>query len=265
MVEPFGFIVTRHVNSETTNQYWMECCQCIRRFYIDKIIIIDDNSDLLYLTNDHEQYGNIEVIISEYPQRGEILAYYYLFKRHPFHRAIILHDSVFIQKYVEFSIYTHPVHFLWDFQHTWDNPTRELALLQNIYKDPIPNDFLQFYSNKELWSGCYGVQCIIDYAFLCSLEEKYNLFECLYWVKTREDRMDMERIFGCICGYEMQHFHTDIVTNEHTVSVFRNIFEYTYEATGNNKYYHYYYDEYLNDKQTGDFHGKPFIKIWTGR
>ena len=39
----FGFIITRHVNSPTTNKYWNQCVKCIRTFYpFVKIVIIDD-------------------------------------------------------------------------------------------------------------------------------------------------------------------------------------------------------------------------------
>ena len=40
----FGFIITRHVNSVKTNNYWNHCVKLIRTFYpLRKIIIIDDN------------------------------------------------------------------------------------------------------------------------------------------------------------------------------------------------------------------------------
>ena len=42
-METYGFIITRHVNSEKTNKYWNKCVKCIRTFYpLKKIIIIDD-------------------------------------------------------------------------------------------------------------------------------------------------------------------------------------------------------------------------------
>ena len=41
-----GFIILRHVNSELTNKYWVNCYNCIRRHYPEnKILIIDDNSN----------------------------------------------------------------------------------------------------------------------------------------------------------------------------------------------------------------------------
>ena len=42
----YGFIMTRHVNSEKTNRYWNHAVRCIKRFYpFRKIVIIDDNSN----------------------------------------------------------------------------------------------------------------------------------------------------------------------------------------------------------------------------
>ena len=46
----FGFIITRHVNSENTNRYWNHSIKLLRRLYPNnKIIIIDDNSDKNFL------------------------------------------------------------------------------------------------------------------------------------------------------------------------------------------------------------------------
>ena len=76
----FGFIMTRHVNSEKTNNYWNNSIRCIRRFYPDtKIIIIDDNSNYEFVKADYE-YKNIEIIQSEYKGRGELLPYFYFYK-----------------------------------------------------------------------------------------------------------------------------------------------------------------------------------------
>ena len=99
----FGFILTRYVHSVVTNKYWNECVQCIKRCYpLKKIIVIDDNSKKEFLNADHE-YENVEYVISEFPGRGELLPYYYLYKNHYFDNAIIIHDSVFIQKRINFE------------------------------------------------------------------------------------------------------------------------------------------------------------------
>ena len=70
-----GFIILRHVNNETTNKYWLHCYNCIREHYPENsILIIDDNSNYNFITN--EQLYKTNIINSEYPGRGELLTYY---------------------------------------------------------------------------------------------------------------------------------------------------------------------------------------------
>ena len=79
-MDTYGFIITRHVNSETTNKYWNNCVRCIRRFYpCRKIVIIDDNSNKEFLIP-FANYTNVEIVESEFPGRGELLPYYYFLK-----------------------------------------------------------------------------------------------------------------------------------------------------------------------------------------
>ena len=48
----YGFIMTRHVHSETTNKYWNHSVKLLQFFYPDKqIIIIDDNSNKECITD----------------------------------------------------------------------------------------------------------------------------------------------------------------------------------------------------------------------
>ena len=62
----FGFIITRHVNSELTNQYWNHSVKLINTFYPEtKIVIIDDNSNIDFVKAEFE-YKNLEIIKSEF-------------------------------------------------------------------------------------------------------------------------------------------------------------------------------------------------------
>lgn len=104
MTDLYGFIMTRHVNSELTNKYWNQSVKLLRTFYpLRKIVIIDDNSNYEYVKSDCE-YKNVEIIQSEFPGRGELLPYYYFLKYKFFQNAIIIHDGVFIHKYVAFEM-----------------------------------------------------------------------------------------------------------------------------------------------------------------
>ena len=71
-----GFIILRCITNSLTNEYWKECYRCIRNFYPNnRILIIDDNSNKQYVTND--KLHNTMIIESEFPKRGEFLPYYY--------------------------------------------------------------------------------------------------------------------------------------------------------------------------------------------
>jgi hypothetical protein len=137
----FGFILSRHVNSETTNKYWNSCIKQLNLIYPGtSIVIIDDNSDPIFLKADQE-YKNITIVESEYPRRGELLPYYYFYKNKYFDNAIIIHDSIFFQCKVAFNkleksqIKVLP---LWHFDYSKDenkyNTTRLASTLKHNYK-----------------------------------------------------------------------------------------------------------------------------------
>ena len=134
----FGFIITRHVNSELTNRYWNQCVKLIRTHYpFRKIIVIDDNSNYNFVKADHD-YKNTEIIQSEYPQRGELLPYIYFLRHQWFNNAIILHDSVFIHKRISFEKIRFPVMPLWHHNYDkeyLDNLLRISNYLKNNYYD----------------------------------------------------------------------------------------------------------------------------------
>ena len=125
-----GFIIVRHVRSELTNLLWQECYKCIRKFYDNKIIIIDDNSDSTFLTT-LDNLVNCELIQSEFPKRAELLPYYYFLKNAWFDTAVILHDSIFIQEPIKFDKYNK---FLWHFvSHEWDNIPGEINIINQLF------------------------------------------------------------------------------------------------------------------------------------
>ena len=100
----FGFIITRHVNSHKTNKYWIRSVTLINTIYPDTpIIIIDDNSNVDFLTDATLNLKNLTIVQSEYPGRGELLPFIYLLKHRWFDSAVIMHDSVFVHKKINFE------------------------------------------------------------------------------------------------------------------------------------------------------------------
>ena len=96
----YGFIISRHVNSEKTNKYWNHAVRSIRRFYpFRKIVIIDDNSNQAFVKADF-QYKNIQIVKSEYPGRGELLPYYYFHKNKYFWLCPIKYNKIFTNIFI---------------------------------------------------------------------------------------------------------------------------------------------------------------------
>ena len=259
-MEDYGFIITRHVNSEITNKYWNNCINCIRYFYpSQKIFIIDDNSNYDYV----KQYNyiddeNIKIIKSEYPGRGELLPYYYYFHNKYFNNAIILHDSVFIHNNINFDILIRKniqVLPLWHFNADRDNyiNTYKIANLLNnsilIQKKITGNDEGLLGLKQYKWYGCFGVQSFINHNFLINIVNKYKIFNIINRVKNRADRCSLERIFGAIFYNEYKEL-------------------YKYRSLFGDIYFHqkwgYNYNQYINDV-TNKKIKKSIIKVWTGR
>lgn len=250
----FGFIITRHVNSVKTNNYWNNCVKLLRRLYpLKKIVIIDDNSNYDYVISEFN-YKNIEIIKSEFPGRGELLPYYYLLKKKFFENAIIIHDSVFFHKRVPFEkLYGINVLPLWFFhsdKENVDNTKRIVRHLKNNFSidDKISKNLNILGMNNDKWYGCFGVQSYINLTFLQNIENKYGITNLISSVTCRRDRCCLERIFGVIFSLESQRLNRK--------SLFGNIMK--YQKWG------YSYDDYMNDLKNGVI-PKSTVKIWTGR
>jgi len=190
-----GFIVLRHVNSNFINQYWIKCYNSIRKYYPENhIVIIDDNSDEAFITP--IKLYNTTIINSEYPKRGELLPYYYYLKNKFFDVAVIIHDSVFINAHIDFSVEKYKL--LWEFEHYWDNIDNETRMI-NIFND---KGLIDFYNDKQLWKGCYGGMSIITHDYLKNINDKYDISKLLECILSRHDRMTFERVIGCILQKE---------------------------------------------------------------
>ena len=230
-----GFILLRHVNSEQSNEYWKLAYASIRKYYTNPIVIIDDNSTD-FLTP--MPMKNTIVIQSEYPARGELLPYYYYAKHKWFDQAVIIHDSVFINKKIDFHV--HNYKFLWEFtEHKYDVPLKEKKLIRALKNH---EELMDLYETKQ-WKGCFGAMMIIRHTFLKQVDKQYDLSRLIPLIQTRDDRKRLERVIACM-----------FQTKATAVSILGNIFDY-----GSNPFY-YSFKDYLKRKPT-----LPIIKVWSGR
>ena len=238
----FGFIVLRHVNSPKTNLYWNRAVQCIQCLYpYNKIVIIDDNSNPIFLKSECNT-SEIILVNSEFVGRGEILPYYYLLKYKWFDNAVIIHDSVFINKRIQFEAFCgKAVVPLWSFEANNEqmaNVRRLASCLDNN------RQMLSIFSDTGLpslrnkWTGCFGAMCFINTEYLLFVDAKYKLTNLVHHIKCREDRCALERVLGVIFSSK--------------VSVFGDIYKYGIWGLT--------YDEYIIRNVN-----RPVVKVFTGR
>lgn len=247
MTESFGFIILRHVNNQKTARYWIKCYENIRKHYTNKILIIDDNSDYKFIP-DQSFLVNCQIIKSEFlPQRAEILPYYYLYKTKIFEKCAILHDTVFIQNYIDFNAFFDndcSAHVLWHIpQYFASNKEREIYALSKLKKD---KELIEFYNTENSWIGCFGSMSLITYNFIVNLQNKYGIFDfLLQFVDSRRNRETLERIMGILICKE----------NRNTKSVYGNCFEnlpYAFSLR---------YDKYMRSCDVSEY---DIVKIWSG-
>ena len=228
-----GFIILRHVNNQITNNYWNHCYDCIRKYYPENlIIIVDDNSKYDFI-NERILYKTT-IINSEFHGRGELLPYYYYLHNKLFDTAVIIHDSVFINKYIDFSVDKYKL--IWEFEHHWDQIEDETRMI-NLFND---KDLLSFYENKNLWKGCFGGMTIITHNYLTYINNKYDISKLLECVLTRTNRYSFERVIGCL-----------LQKNEKKETLLGNI--------------HSYCPWGINFNQKNEYKYLPLIKVWMGR
>ena len=257
-INDYGFIITRHVNSEKTNKYWNNCVRCIRRLYpFRKIVIIDDNSNQVFVNADYD-YKNVVIIKSEFPGRGELLPYYYFLKYAFFKNAVIIHDSVFFHKRIHFEKFDKiKVLPLWHFPADKENVQNTIRIstnLKNNYNiqtqlNKTDEMVINMNINKQNWRGVFGVQSYINLDFLKYLDMKYSITNMIKAVSCRADRCCLERIFGCL-------FCTEYNKLNKIKSLFGSIFK--YQTWG------YSYESYEQDISNNRL-PKYVVKVWTGR
>ena len=234
----------RNVYNTITNEYWKECFRCIRKFYPNnRILIIDDNSDKQFVTN--EVLNNTMIIESEFRKRGEFLPYYYYLRTNFCEKVVILHDSMYIKKYINFYDIVDEYNFLIYFDLFYINDSACYQSQLNLLRALNNKNLNKFYNKKEqgLWNGCFGSMTAISYNFLKQIDEEFRFIQMIPYITTRVERCAFERIIGCMLQYKCKKS-----------SLFGHVNTNCDWSLDFNKYKQNMYDS-----------KKPIIKVFTGR
>ena len=137
------------------------------------------------------------VINNEYPKRGELMPYIYYLKHKVFDTAVILHDSVFINKYIDFNVGTYK--FLWEFDSNQMPQIEDETKLLSVFKD---SNLEEFYRKRNGWVGCFGGMSIITHDYLSLVNKKYNLHKLIDKINSRYNRKSFERVIAVLLQKE---------------------------------------------------------------
>jgi len=240
-----GFIIIRHVNSKVSDYYWKECYRCLRRWYDNPIMIIDDSSSTEFLQEDIILTNCSIIYDKEHKGAAEALPYYYFHLLKPFDTAVILHDSVFVQQRVEFDLAAEEsVRFLWTFTKQFDQDI--FPLINELCMDLFfYYELMALYGTGDKWYGGFGVMSVIRWEFLDTINRKHRLFDSiLFKLRSRDHRSALERVLPLLCYYHDSNIRP---------AMFGEIHSYIRWGTT--------FGEYLMQ----DMRGLPVVKVWSGR
>ena len=190
------------------------------------------------------------------------MAYYYFHTLRPFQKACILHDSVFVQKHVDFGNSKDDVSFLWGFNPVLcENIGDETDLINKLNHS---NTLLEIYKDTSKWIGCFGCMSVITLPFLDRLVDKYDIFRLLDIIKNRHDRMCLERIIGLM--FVAEQTGCNLMFGD--IARFPKHFYFTYADYLDWKK-HKYVSNAISFRPSPSpktpYDQYPFLKVWSGR
>jgi hypothetical protein len=246
----YVFVILRHLRNTRDNDLWISSYNSIRKYYTNRIVIIDDNSSINTVNG---KLLNAEVIKSELNGAGEILPYYYFLKYKWADRMIFLHDSMFINRPFRNNELEGEIKFHWFFTSNGFDDYRKITNYISLLKNN--KDLSAFAADPDTkWQGCFGGGAIVDLSTIQYLEEEYSIFTNLsLTIKTRKDRETFERMLGIVLYYEG-------IVDDNNCSNFGNIIGYpgAFESENNNM-------ETATHILRQKGYDTAIIKVWRGR
>lgn len=245
----YVFVLLRHIRQPSDNELWISSYNSIRRYYTNKIVIIDDNSQLNTVNG---KLYETEIMTSDYAGAGETLPYYYFLMHRWADRMIFLHDTMFLYRPFRAEEVDTEGRFHWSFRA--DKAPVEERLRSFLPSLRNHKELVGLLSRSDDWRACFGVAMVVGLPVVEALEEKYKLFSTMVMmIRNRKDREMAERLVGLV------FFHEGYVSLE-TCDTFGDILKYpkAFEGSWSNLATARYQLE-----QAG--YDSAIMKVWRGR
>ncbi len=249
----YVFVILRHIRQPSDNELWISSYNSIRRYYTNRIVIIDDNSQLNTVNG---KLYETDIIVSDYAGAGETLPYYYFLMHRWADRMIFLHDTMFLYRPFKSEEVDTDARFHWSFQvkegQTGVDPEGRIRPFLSSLRNH--KELVATLSARDPWRACFGVAMTVGLPVVEAIEDKYKLFSTMVMmIRNRKDREMAERLVGFV------FFHEKYVTAE-TCDNFGDILQYpnAFESETINMNS----AKYIIDR-TG--YATAIMKVWRGR
>ncbi len=222
-MKSFGFIIPSYCDSDIHLSQLRRCLKSIRNHHSEKIIIIDDYStkDINLVVVD---FDNIEIMKSPVKGAGDMVTYHLMKEHHLFDKAIIIQDSMTLEKKLDRLDEIDTISYLWYFtnhRHHWDHieePQDDYNIKHGIkvHDDLLVHcidtliekeEFKKFaqdiYFQKNKWCGCFGCLSIVNYDFLETLNNKTGIIDIMLKMNNNRLRRAAESMFGLACLFTL--------------------------------------------------------------
>lgn len=222
MENELGFIIPSYCDSDLHLTQLNKCIQSIRKFHPnEKIIIIDDYSTV-NIDDVAKKFDNISVVLSPSKGAGDMVTYKVFRDNHVFEKAVIIQDSMNIERRIDKIESLDKIQYLWYFTNHrvhWtgiEEPQNEYNVAHNIknHDDLVlhcidvfvkKEEFKKFakdmYHQKDKWSGCFGCLSVVNYSFLEELNNKTDIIDILPMMNNNRLRRAAESVFALACLY----------------------------------------------------------------
>jgi hypothetical protein len=219
-----------------------EAVSCIRKHNLEiPIYIVDDHSTIPVSEVVH---ATATVVPSNLPPgRGEILPYEFLLRYQWADRALIIHDSVFINYDVR-ALIDRGGDFspLWTAGHFKDYAVRpEIEAELNA----LAHNYSARYKNPSSWDVVFGGMAVVSARLVKRIDARADLSKLLDYIDTRDRRKGFERVLGIMVREEFDHKPRALLGD-----IFQD------QRWGRT------YEDYLLKKKE---HQGQVVKVWSGR
>ena len=199
MTDRLGFVVLRCVRKPEHNQMWNHCCASINKVYPGSLIKVIDDHSTSDLVKQTDTLNNVEILSSDLsPGSGEVLPYYYYHKYGGdwFDRAVVLHDSAYVQHVFPTDCLTFRP--LWHFPpKSHERWTLQCQMIEQCDVS-IRSTVMDCMNDATRWNGCFGAMSVVSLAYLRSVVDLGSLHALAEHTSTRPQRMAFERVLPCI-------------------------------------------------------------------